>query len=780
MKQGRKMSMEPLTGLTKSEVEERKMRGEGGTKREPATRTTGQIFRDNIFTLFNFLNVTIAALLFAAGAYSNMLFITIVLLNVAIGIAQELKAKKLVDELSILNRPQATVLRDGAECIVETEDVVKDDVMVLESGKQILNDAEVISGLIEVNESLLTGESDAVVKREGDSLLSGSFVAAGKCFARVTHVGGENYAERLTSEVKQTKQAESELLGSMKKITRFTSFLILPLGILLYLEAAGLRQQGFETSVVSSAAALLGMLPKGLVLLISVSLAMGVIRLARMKILVQNIYSLETLAHVDVLCLDKTGTLTDGSMQVQKIYPCPGFPSQEAESLLDAYLQASPDNNATIQALRKAFETEHTETNAQAGCIPFSSVRKWGAVSLENTGTVFLGAPERIFRKLPPDAEKLMDEGCRLVAVGYCGEIWENEEALPQNILPLFLIALSDRIRNNAEETLRYFRREGVEIKVISGDHKRTAAATARRAGLAEWQNAVDMSELGETIDYDDICEKYTVFARVTPKQKQLLVRALKRRGHHVAMTGDGVNDLLALREADCSIAVSEGSDASRQISQIVLLDSDFANLPQVVLEGRKVINNVTRTAGVFFIKTIYSVLVSVFCLIFNVPFPFIPLQITLVDAFVEAYPSFITIFESDTRRPKGSFLRTAFGNALPFALAVGGAIVWVSLRVPFDAEQNRTVMYVLLILLSMLAVVKSCIPFTGFRAFICVTMAFGCFGALALLPSLFEVAPFTAAMAEYAAVAFCLCAALISIFFRTSGGISEGAPENI
>ena len=696
-----------------------------------------QIIKRNVFTLFNFLNVMIALLLFAVGAYSNMFFIIIVILNVVIGTAQELKAKKLVDELSILNQPKVTVFRDGKETTIAVEDVVKGDQMVLESGYQICNDAVVTSGRMEVDESMLTGESDAIEKKTGDQLFSGSFVIAGRCTAEVTHTGEENYAMQLTAQAKQEKRIESELQGSMKKVTRWTSLFIVPLGILLFLEATVLRQSSISSAVVSSAAALLGMLPKGLVLLISVSLAMGVIRLSKMRILVQNIYALESLAHVDVLCLDKTGTLTNGEMKSQEKILCPGIPTAWGGELMDAYLLSSEDKNGTIRALREGFQPAVTAWKP-VHQIPFSSVRKWGAVSFEGKGTIFLGAPERIFHGLPPEAEEQMENGCRVIALGYSKEQWTAEDQLPEDLTPVYLVSLLDQIRNNASQTLAYFKREGVQVKVISGDHVKTVAAVAKRAGLEKWSNTVDMSKLPETPDYEELCSHYTVFARTTPEQKRELVRAMKRQGHKVAMTGDGVNDLLALKEADCSIAVSEGSDASRQIAQIVLLDSNFSYLPQVVLEGRKVVNNVTRTAGVFFIKTIYSVLVSIFCLVANVPFPFIPIQITLVDAFVEAYPSFLTIFESDTRQIKGRFLQTVFKRALPFALLVTAEIVVLSLIQPVGADKTQILMYLLLIVISMSAVVKSCIPFDKLRTFICTTMAAGICMALTILPGLF------------------------------------------
>lgn len=738
----------PIQGLSTQEVMDRKERGDMGKPPGSITKTKAQVFKENIFTLFNLLNFIIAALLFAVGAYSNMIFIVIIIINIMIGIAQELKAKKLIDELSILNRPKAKLVRDGREIVVETEDIVIDDVMVLESGHQICNDGIVLGGMAEVNESLLTGESDAILKTEGSELFSGSFVVTGKCYAKTTHVGSENYAVKLMEETKKAKRVSSELLGSMKQVTRFTSFLIVPLGILLFLEAIMLRQVLVSDAVVSSSAALLGMLPKGLVLLIAVSLANGVIRLANMKILVQNIYSLETLAHVDVLCLDKTGTITDGKMKVKEVLPLSDSTNKKLSPLIQSYLAASNDNNATFQALQEHFGTN--SVYQQTYKVPFSSLRKWGAVSFHTAGTVFIGAAERIMNVLPSDVEHQIEKGCRAVVIGYYNGEWQNERELPDEIEPLCAVILEDNIRKGTAKTLEYFRKEGVEVKVISGDHIKTVSIIAKKAGLEEWENAVDLSSFGEITDYDSICMKYTVFTRVTPKQKQLLVMAMKRAGHQVAMTGDGVNDLLALREADCSIAIAEGSDASRQISQIVLLDSDFANLPQVVLEGRKVINHVTRTAGIFFIKTIYSLLLSLFFLLFNMPFPFIPIQITLIDAFIEAYPSFLTIFESNTKRVRSSFLRTALANAAPFALTITAGIIFISLTLPFDTQQRQTIMYMLLILVSMLSVIKSCIPFTKLRIFICVTMVFGAFGALWILPQLFEISAMTRAMLSY------------------------------
>lgn len=736
-----------IAGLSEKEVLRRQKSAQGNLP-QSITKSRKKIIYDNVCTLFNFLNLLIAVMLFSVKAYSNLVFIGIIVLNVLIGIAQERKAKKLVDELSILNRPVVSVRREGKNQQVSLEDVVKEDVLVLESGSQICNDSVVIEGGIEVNESLLTGESDAVIKENGAELFSGSFVISGKAYAKVTHVGNENYATKLANEVKKEKKVSSELLGSMQKITRFTSFLIIPLGILLLLEALFIRYTEVRGAVISSSAALLGMLPKGMVLLISVSLVAGVIRLAKMKILVQNIYSLETLAHVDTLCLDKTGTITDGKLKVYSVIPMSDFPRGEMDRLVRSYLSASDDNNATFQALKSAFPGEDTLRTVHK--IPFSSKRKWGCISFEGMGSVFAGAPEKLIGDLPENLEMELEKGRRLITIGYIGSTWTREDSLPNRIQPLYTVVLEDTIRPYTKETLAYFRKEGVNVKVISGDHVKTVSMIAKRAGLQHWKKAVDLSQFGDAIDYDKICQKYDVFARVTPQQKRELVRAMQGKGHQVAMTGDGVNDLLALREADCSIAVADGSDASRQLAQIVLLDSDFTNLPAVVMEGRRVVNNVTRTAGVFFIKTIYSVIVTLFCLISNIPFPFIPIQITLIDAFIEAYPSFLTIIESDTRQIEGSFLKTALSRAFPFGVAVSGVIVAISLLHPFSVEQRETVMYLLLVLLSMIAVIQSCIPFNLLRVFICVTMAVGIVGALVILPNFFFVAKVSFSMGIY------------------------------
>ncbi len=576
-------------------------------------------------TLFNLL---IAIALALVGAWSNMMFICIIAVNTLIGIVQELHAKKLVEKLSLLSAPTVRVIRDGKHSEIPIHELVEQDVIELEAGNQVCSDCVILVGEAEVNESLLTGESDPVLKPEGSHLLSGSFIASGRCRACVEHVGAENYAAAIAREAKRLRGIHSELLSSMRKVTHFTAFLIPPLGILLFLEAFLLRGDTLNHAVVTTAAGLLGMLPKGLVLLISISLAVGIITLSRKKVLVQELFALETLAHVDTLCLDKTGTLTQGKMQVES----------------------------------DVFSPIHK--------IPFSSERKWSAIEFQNAGTFVIGAPERLGASVPPHLERDEQTGKRLLLAGYTKEPLDQNGPLP-HIQELAYIVISDSIRPNAAETLAYFQKEGVALKLISGDNPVTVSALAKQVGFPEAERYLDMTGITEEAQIEKAAADYSIFGRVSPLQKKQLVQALQKKGHVVAMTGDGVNDLLALRQADCSIAMAQGSDAARQISQVVLLDSDFSALPSVLSEGRRVVNNITRVAGVFFVKTIYSVLLSLVCLVLNIPFPFMPIQITLIDLIIEGYPAFFISFEPDNRRITGRFLPSVLRRAFPNAVSI-------------------------------------------------------------------------------------------------------------
>ncbi len=705
-----------------------------------ATKSTAEIIRDNVCTVFNLLNVIIAVALALVHAWSNLFFIFIIIVNTLIGIYQEIKAKKLVEKLSLLSMPVAHVLRDGRELEVHPDSVEKGDVLLLESGNVICADSRVLSGSAEINESVLTGESRPVLKRAGDDLLSGSSVISGKCRAEVIHTGEENYAAKLVSEVKKYKSANSELMSSMKKVTRITSFFIVPLGIIAFLEALLVRNMTIADAVISSSAGLLGMLPKGLVLLMSVGLAIGVIRLSKKNVLVQELYSLENLAHCDVLCLDKTGTLTVGHMEVEQVIPL-GFDKARAQQLLASYVSASEDNNATFCAL-KEYCAHAAPQRAFAG-VPFSSARKWSSVTLENGEYLVLGAYERLGLKgdMPLQFREQMQQGKRVLFAGITRQKPQADGELCA-VEPAAAVIIADPLRKNAKDTIAYFERQGVEVKVISGDDPVTASAVAARAGIKNAQRCIDLSNAAPE-DVKNAADKYTVFGRVSPEQKKLLVTALQEKGHSVGMTGDGVNDLLAMKQADCSVAIGQGSDAARQTAQLVLLDSDFAVLKDVISEGRRVVNNITKSAGVFFIKTLYSVFITLWCVIFNLPFPFIPIQITLIDLVIEGFPSFFMSLERNDKPVRGKFLPSAIGAALPNAVAVTVCCIVLTMAgtsLGIEQSQIGLVTYLTLGAISVMGVVKASLPFNWLRGGLCAVSALGYVGAVAILPNLFKL----------------------------------------
>ena len=705
-----------------------------------ATKSTAEIIRDNVCTVFNLLNVIIAVALALVHAWSNLFFIFIIIVNTLIGIYQEIKAKKLVEKLSLLSMPVAHVLRDGRELEVHPDSVEKGDVLLLESGNVICADSRVLSGSAEINESVLTGESRPVLKRAGDDLLSGSSVISGKCRAEVIHTGEENYAAKLVSEVKKYKSANSELMSSMKKVTRITSFFIVPLGIIAFLEALLVRNMTIADAVISSSAGLLGMLPKGLVLLMSVGLAIGVIRLSKKNVLVQELYSLENLAHCDVLCLDKTGTLTVGHMEVEQVIPL-GCDKARAQQLLASYVSASEDNNATFCAL-KEYCAHAAPQRAFAG-VPFSSARKWSSVTLENGEYLVLGAYERLGLKgdMPVQFREQMQQGKRVLFAGITRQKPQADGELCA-VEPAAAVIIADPLRKNAKDTIAYFERQGVEVKVISGDDPVTASAVAARAGIKNAQRCIDLSNAAPE-DVKNAADKYTVFGRVSPEQKKLLVTALQEKGHSVGMTGDGVNDLLAMKQADCSVAIGQGSDAARQTAQLVLLDSDFAVLKDVISEGRRVVNNITKSAGVFFIKTLYSVFITLWCVIFNLPFPFIPIQITLIDLVIEGFPSFFMSLERNDKPVRSKFLPSAIGAALPNAVAVTVCCIVLTMAgtaLGIEQSQIGLVTYLTLGAISVMGVVKASLPFNWLRGGLCAVSALGYVGAVAILPNLFKL----------------------------------------
>ena len=737
--------MEKIQGLTSEEVRKRIEEGKINSSNTNNLKSNWEIIKDNVCTLFNLFNLIIAVALACVHAYSNMVFILIIIVNVLIGIIQEIHGKNLVKKLSILTTARTKVVRDGKEQEIEVNEIVLDDVVLLSQGDQIPSDAYILEGEIEVNESLLTGESDTILKQYGSKLLSGSFVVSGKCYAKIEKVGDDNFANQIINATKKHKNVNSELLNSMKKVTNFTSFVIIPVGVILFVQAYMFRTNDLQQAVVATAAALLGMLPKGFVLLTSIALESGVIKLAKKQVLVQDLYSVETLAHVDTICLDKTGTITEGKMKVidiekydEKVLP------DTLENIMNSYVRATDDSNATFIALQNYFKGE--SKYEKISDISFSSERKWSSVTFKNIGSIVVGAPERLTIKAGIELPKIVldaqKDGKRVLCIAYTKENIETEE-LP-HLTMVASIVLADPLRKNAKEMLGYFKTQEVDIKIISGDNPITVSTIAKRAGLEDYESYIDLSTLKSDDEIIDIVDKYSIFARVLPQQKSIIVKALQAKGHQVAMTGDGVNDVIALREADCSITLPEANDAAKQVSQIVLLNEDFSVLKDVLMEGRRVVNNLTNVARIFFIKTIYSVFVSLFCILTNTAFPFIPIQITLIDLAIEAYTSLFISFEPNGKPVKGVFLHTVLRNASPFAIMITLNTIVLTYLGPvlgIAQEQLVTIMYLLIGFVSILAVLEVCIPFNKLRAFLFSTTFVGFFVAVYLFRNLLHVA---------------------------------------
>ena len=686
-----------ITGLTDEEVRQRVEEGLTNRADISTDKTTKEIVISNVFTYFNLIFLVITILLIMVGSFRNLTFLPIIIGNTVIGIVQEIRAKKTLEKMSLLNAPRADVIRNGSVKQISTEELVKDDVILLTAGKQICADAVVISGNIQVNESLLTGEADEVEKTEGSTLMSGSFVVSGECYARLEKVGNESYISRLSLEAKSMGDKEqSEMIRSINLIVKWVGIVIIPIGLILFWQSHFVNGESITKSVTSTVAAIIGMIPEGLYLLTTVALALSTMKLARKKVLLHDMKSIETLARVDVLCVDKTGTITEPDMKLKEIFLCKNSGADgtqtaltldELKSLILDYANASVDNNATMLAL-KAYAAEALTNNTSAlhrtavSQQAFSSSLKYGSVTFSD-GTYLLGAPEFImhedFARIEEEIIPYADKGDRvLLFARYNGENVEN--GINGSVTPLGFVALANPIRANAVKTFEYFKSQGVAIKVISGDNPRTVSRIAIQAGIESAESFVDAATLDIEDKIADAVNKYTVFGRVTPKQKKQLVKALQAKGHTVAMTGDGVNDILAMKDADCSVAMASGSEAAAQAAQVVLLDSDFAHMPDVVYEGRRVVNNIQRSASLFLVKNIFSLLLSLFSVILMVTYPLEPAQVSLISMFTIGVPGFLLALEQNKDRIKGHFITNVMLKALPGGLtdviAVGALVV--------------------------------------------------------------------------------------------------------
>lgn len=686
-----------ITGLTDEEVRQRVEEGLTNRADISTDKTTKEIVISNVFTYFNLIFLVITILLIMVGSFRNLTFLPIIIGNTVIGIVQEIRAKKTLEKMSLLNAPHADVIRNGSVKQISTEELVKDDVILLTAGKQICADAVVISGNIQVNESLLTGEADEVEKTEGSTLMSGSFVVSGECYARLEKVGNESYISKLSLEAKSMGGKEqSEMIRSINLIVKWVGIVIIPIGLILFWQSHFVNGESITKSVTSTVAAIIGMIPEGLYLLTTVALALSTMKLARKKVLLHDMKSIETLARVDVLCVDKTGTITEPDMKLKEIFLCKNSGADgtqtaltldELKSLILDYANASVDNNATMLAL-KAYAAEALTNNTSAlhrtavSQQAFSSSLKYGSVTFSD-GTYLLGAPEFImhedFARIEEEIIPYADKGDRvLLFARYDGENVEN--GINGSVTPLGFVALANPIRANAVKTFEYFKSQGVAIKVISGDNPRTVSRIAIQAGIESAESFVDAATLDTEDKIADAVNKYTVFGRVTPKQKKQLVKALQAKGHTVAMTGDGVNDILAMKDADCSVAMASGSEAAAQAAQVVLLDSDFAHMPDVVYEGRRVVNNIQRSASLFLVKNIFSLLLSMFSVILMVTYPLEPAQVSLISMFTIGVPGFLLALEPNKDRIKGHFITNVMLKALPGGLtdviAVGALVV--------------------------------------------------------------------------------------------------------
>lgn len=717
-------------GLTSEEVRKRIDNGQTNHTDISTQKTVGQIVKSNLLTYFNLIFLILTVLLCIVGSFRNLTFLPVIIGNTVIGIFQELRAKKTLDKMSMLNAPHSIVVRDGEQQQIQSEELVKDDIIILSAGNQICADATVLSGSISVNEALLTGESDEIKKKSGDGLMSGSFVVSGQCYAKLDKVGNESYISQLTAQAKAMGDGEqSEMIRYINKLVKWVGIIIIPVGIILFCQAYIMNGETFKKSVVSMVAAVLGMIPEGLYLLTTVALALSTIRLAKKQVLLHDMKSIETLARVDVLCVDKTGTITEPGMQVTELVISGRCGDAEMDKRAFAHLLADysaviEDNNATMEAIRAYVAKNEIEKGSRTllKTQPFTSANKYSKVSFVE-GDYMLGAPEFImkdrYEEISGEIEEYQSKGYRVLLMAESGEDSIGSVRPLGGISPIGYIVLSNPIRENAESTFTYFKEQGVAIKVISGDNPATVSEVAKRAGIDGAENYVDASTLASEKDITEAVDKYIVFGRVTPKQKQLIVRALQKQKHTVAMTGDGVNDILAMKDADCSIAMASGSEAAAQAAQTVLLDSDFGRMPYVVFEGRQVVNNIQRSASLFLVKNIFSLLMAIFSAIFAITYPLEPSQISLISMFTIGLPGFLLALEPNRDRIEGNFMVNVMLKALPAGLTdvlSVGALVICGQVFNLPSEDIATAGTMLLAVVGFMIIIKISHPFNKMK----------------------------------------------------------------
>ena len=763
-----------LQGLSAAEVAERVARGEVNVDAGVHTRSIRQIVRENTLTLFNAINAILAVFVLITGSYKNMLFMVVIVCNTLIGIVQEIRSKRTTDRLSIVASSKASVLRDGALVELPLDELVRDDIIELGRGDQIPADAVVVKGACDVNESLLTGESKLVKKRPDDELMSGSFVNAGTVWARVVHVGAENYAAKISAEAKQHKAVNSEIMNSLNGIIKFVSFIIFPLGALLFARQHFLTGTETNEAILSTVSALVGMIPEGLILLTSTVLAVAVVRLAKSRVLVQQLYCIETLARVDTLCLDKTGTITTGKMEVAAVRPVPGVPQATVDTAFASIARADEDPNETAQAIVEHFAGADVAVLHASRVVPFSSDKKWSGAVFDGGSAYVMGAGQFILGDALAAVADQQNELAADARVLLLAQVdgFDEEGDIVGAPKPLGFIAIHDQIRATAAQTIAYFKEQGVDLKVISGDDPRTVSGIAAKGGVPRAEDYVDATTLVTDDDIAAAIERYSVFGRVKPEQKKAFVVALQAKGHIVAMTGDGVNDTLALKQADCSVAMAAGSDAARNVAQLVLVDNDFAAMPKVVAEGRRSINNLQRSASLFLVKTLLSMTLAVVFIFLPWQYPFQPIQMTLISAFTIGLPSFVLALEPNKDRIKGRFLENVIVKSIPGAVCAVLTILIVNAvgynLLHIDYEHVSTLCVLLTAWIGALLIVRLSVPFTPIRVALLVVVVGGTVLGATLLHSLFGIEPFTFGMTVLFAILALGTAVLFHVLYTT------------
>lgn len=770
------LQADPAEGLSPQETKLRQSNGLSNIMPPSNTKSEGQIIKENVLTFFNLIFLVLALCLCLVGSFKNLMFLLVAVANTVVGSFQEIRAKRAVDKLTLVAAGTAKAIRSGQRVSVRTDQLVRDDIVEFAAGDQICADAVVRDGQLQVNESLLTGEADAILKNPGDTLKSGSFVISGRARVQLTHVGSESYAAKLAAEARRNvRSTKSEMMLSLTKLITVVGIALIPLGIILFLRHFLSVFQGLplRDSVESTVSALIGMIPEGLYLLTSVAIAASCLKLSRKRVLVQDMNCIETLAHVDVLCVDKTGTITEPTMEVTDVYPLNSerFSYDDIEKILAAFYHGEEPDNETARAMGQQFAGETTWRAVKR--MAFSSSTKWSGADFGENGRYVVGAPEFImgdrYDSIRSEAEPWSERGCRVLLLAAYDTAFDDGPLQSAHVAPIALVFLSNLLRPDAQETFRYFASQGVSVRVISGDNPITVAQVAARAGIENADRYVDAMTLSTEQDFEEAVKYYTVFGRVTPEQKRYLVRAFQKQGHTVAMTGDGVNDVLALKDANCGIAMASGSQAASQVAQIVLLNSQFSAMPAIVAEGRRVINNIQRAASLFLVKNIFSFALTLLLLFIDMPYPLLPIQLSLISTFTIGIPSFFLALEPNYARVEGKFMRNVIRRAMPGGLTNLTIVLlagFFTSTFGLSNEQLNTICVWVMSAVGLVTLYHVSVPFTRLRLAVLAAMTAAMLFSLLVIPAFFDL-PVLNASSALILVTLLLACPTVMRFFR-------------